>query len=142
MGDLFQAAGLVACCRREESTMYECGTRQRCGSGAAGAAPPITRSTEAWGWQLLARCRGEDPSMFFYGDRERGPTRERREHKAKQLCVQCPVRIECLLHSLRFQEPYGIWGGVAERERRRILAPTIATARQEKQMTDPPGASG
>jgi WhiB family redox-sensing transcriptional regulator len=100
----------------------------------ATAAPPISRNTEDWGWQLSARCRGTDPSMFFHGDNERGRRKQQREHNAKQFCAQCPVRIQCLLHSLLFQEPYGIWGGIAESERHRILAHTNANA--EIRMSD------
>jgi len=107
------------------SPMYEGGTRQRNGSGTA--APSIVRTAEAWGWQLSARCRGTDPSMFFHGDGERGISRRRRERKAKQFCAQCPVVMQCLEHSLRFREAYGIWGGIAETERNRILAHTIAS---------------
>src|SRR5690349_16088744 len=99
--------------------MYKRGTRRRSGSGTA--APPIDRNAENWDWQLLARWRGADPSMFFHGDAERGLNRQRRERKAKQVCAQCPVRSQCLLHSLLVQEPYGIWGGIVESERRLIL---------------------
>jgi WhiB family redox-sensing transcriptional regulator len=110
--------------------MYKGGTRQRRKSGTA--TPPIVRNAERWDWQLLARCRGADPSMFFHGDGERGRSRQRRERKAKQFCAQCPVRIQCLLHSLLFQEPYGIWGGVSENERHRILSHTNASGAGRK----------
>ena len=99
--------------------MYKCGTRQR--GKSATAAPTIVTNTDAWEWHLSARCRGTDPSMFFHPDGERGGRRHQREREAKRFCAECPVRIQCLVHSLRFQEPYGIWGGLAEHERRRIL---------------------
>jgi WhiB family redox-sensing transcriptional regulator len=111
--------------------MSKGGTRQRIASGTA--ASPIARNAEYWDWQLLARCRGADPSMFFHGDGERGFSRRRRERKAKQFCAQCPVVMQCLEHSLRFQEPYGIWGGIAECERHRILSSIDAS---EIQMSD------
>lgn len=114
----------------DQSAMYKGGTRQRRRSGTA--APPIVRNSENWEWQLLARCRGADLSMFFHSDGERGVSRQRREQKAKQFCAPCPVRIQCLLHSLRFQEPYGVWGGIAESERHRILAHTNASAADKK----------
>jgi hypothetical protein len=94
---------------RPQSTMYPGGTRQGGGSGATN--PPNVRTAEDWDWQLLARCRGGDLSMFFHGDGERGMSRRQRERKAKQFCAQCPVVMQCLEHSLRFREAYGVWGG-------------------------------
>jgi WhiB family redox-sensing transcriptional regulator len=114
--------------------MYTCGTRQR--SGPATAAPPIARNAESSDWQLSARCRGTDPSMFFHPDGERGRRLRQRERKAKQLCAQCPVVMQCLEHSLRFREPYGIWGGISERERHKILEHTIASERDRRSSTD------
>ncbi|OBB60946.1 transcriptional regulator [Mycobacterium sp. 852013-51886_SCH5428379] len=31
--------------------------------------------------------------------------------RAKALCVDCPIRRECLDAALRRQEPWGVWGG-------------------------------
>jgi WhiB family redox-sensing transcriptional regulator len=42
--------------------------------------------------------------------------------KAKQICVRCPVIVECRHHALTVQEPYGIWGGLDEGERRAAFA--------------------
>jgi WhiB family redox-sensing transcriptional regulator len=94
------------------------GTQQR---GKSTTTSPIVTQTEAREWQLSARCRGTDPSMFFHADGERGLRRHKREREAKRFCAQCPVRVQCLVYSLRFREPYGIWGGVTENERRSIL---------------------
>jgi WhiB family redox-sensing transcriptional regulator len=30
---------------------------------------------------------------------------------AKSLCLDCPVRVECLAGALERQEPWGVWGG-------------------------------
>jgi WhiB family redox-sensing transcriptional regulator len=75
---------------------------------------------EVWDWQRRAACRNLDSSMFFHPDGERGPRRQQREDRAKAVCAACPVRSECLEHSLRVQEPYGIWGGMSETERPRL----------------------
>jgi WhiB family redox-sensing transcriptional regulator len=40
--------------------------------------------------------------------------------EAKRICSECPVRIECLNYALRRDERYGVWGGMSERERRRL----------------------
>ena len=59
-----------------------------------------------WGWQDSAACRGE-----------RQPERDIRERKAKQVCANCPVRIECLNYAVARPEKYGTWGGLNEDER-------------------------
>lgn len=80
-------------------------------------------ATQRWeyGWQWQAVCRGEDAALFFppshLEDRDHKRERERR---AKALCSICPVRIECLEYALRIREPYGVWGGLNEIERRAI----------------------
>lgn len=115
------------------ATMYKVGTRQR-GTSAAAAAL-IVRNAEAREWQMSARCRGTDPSMFFHPDGERGLKRRQRQQNAKRFCAQCPVVMQCLEYSLRFREPYGTWGGIAENERHKILEHTIATERSRRSST-------
>jgi WhiB family transcriptional regulator, redox-sensing transcriptional regulator len=65
-------------------------------------------------WMRTASCRGRPPSDFFPSD---GVGVER----AKKLCVQCEVRLECLEYALSYRIDHGVWGGCSERERRRIL---------------------
>jgi WhiB family redox-sensing transcriptional regulator len=36
------------------------------------------------------------------------------------VCLSCDVRVECLEYALANDERFGIWGGLSERERRRI----------------------
>jgi WhiB family redox-sensing transcriptional regulator len=72
---------------------------------------------EAWTWQLLARCRGEDVSVFFHPDGERGHDRKRRQQRAKAICAKCPVAAKCREHSLISHERFGTWGGLSEDER-------------------------
>jgi WhiB family transcriptional regulator, redox-sensing transcriptional regulator len=81
--------------------------------------PPAStpRFAEYWQWRLSARCRGEDPSLFFHPEGERGAARKARQRKAKAICSECPVAAECARHSLRFPETFGIWGGMSEEER-------------------------
>lgn len=43
---------------------------------------------------------------------------------AKMICWSCPVRDECLEHALETKEPYGIYGGFTERERRELIRAT------------------
>lgn len=74
-------------------------------------------------WQLRALCRGNHAHLFFPPSTfERKEERERREARAKAICSVCPVQGECLEYALDIQEPYGIWGGLTETERRQVLA--------------------
>lgn len=74
-----------------------------------------------WEWQYEAACQGMPTDLFFYSDRERGPRRRKREQYAKRICASCPVINQCREQSLRFAEPYGIWGGLTEEERFNLL---------------------
>jgi WhiB family redox-sensing transcriptional regulator len=65
------------------------------------------------GWQDRALCAQTDPEAFF--PEKGGSTRE-----AKRVCRSCEVRAECLEYALENDERFGIWGGLSERERRRI----------------------
>ena len=76
------------------------------------AAPGDDEDTEL-GWQEEALCAQTDPEAFF--PEKGGSTRE-----AKRVCGGCTVRAECLEAALTNDERFGIWGGLSERERRRI----------------------
>ena len=65
------------------------------------------------GWQDEANCLGVDPDLFF-------PERGASTREAKEVCRGCVVREECLEYALANGEKFGIWGGMSERERRRI----------------------
>ena len=65
------------------------------------------------GWQERALCAQTDPEAFF--PEKGGSTRE-----AKKVCTQCDVRAECLEYALANDERFGIWGGLSERERRKL----------------------
>lgn len=64
-------------------------------------------------WQDRALCAETDPEAFF--PEKGGSTRE-----AKKICLGCEVRAECLSYALAHDERFGIWGGLSERERRRL----------------------
>jgi WhiB family redox-sensing transcriptional regulator len=73
-------------------------------------------------WHLKAACRGPESTLFFPPSfSERREEREAREEKANTLCVECSVSQECLEFALRVKEPHGIWGGLTEMERRRLI---------------------
>ena len=64
-------------------------------------------------WQDKANCLGVDPDLFF-------PERGASTKEAKEVCRGCVVRAECLEYALANGEKFGIWGGMSERERRRL----------------------
>ena len=73
-------------------------------------------------WRSRAACRQEAAEHFFAPARlERKPEKDIREGVARSLCNSCLVKTECLEYSLAVREPYGIWGGLNELERRRLL---------------------
>ena len=72
-------------------------------------APAITDDQ----WQERALCAQTDPEAFF--PEKGGSTRE-----AKRICLGCEVRDACLEYALAHDERFGIWGGLSERERRRL----------------------
>ncbi|MFQ5967107.1 MAG: WhiB family transcriptional regulator [Acidimicrobiia bacterium] len=64
-------------------------------------------------WQDKASCSGADADLFF-------PERGASTRQAKAICAECEVRVECLEFALQHSEKFGIWGGLSERERRKI----------------------
>jgi WhiB family redox-sensing transcriptional regulator len=74
------------------------------------------------GWQLEAACRGADATLFFAPNYfEKREDKDAREAQAKVLCARCPVSEPCLEYALRVRDPHGVWGGLNELERRRLL---------------------
>ena len=71
--------------------------------------------TEPPEWTLAAVCASTDPEAFY--PEKGGSTRE-----AKLVCRGCPVTQECLSYALENAEMFGVWGGLSERERRRLKA--------------------
>lgn len=60
-----------------------------------------------------ALCAQTDPEAWY--PEKGGSTRE-----AKRICNRCEAKAECLEYALARDERYGIWGGLSERERRRL----------------------
>lgn len=81
--------------------------------------PDYVICTRPGNWEIRAACRGVASSVFFSPDGERGIARARRESGAREICHDCPVLAQCRDHALSNGEPYGIWGGMTEADRRR-----------------------
>ncbi len=76
-------------------------------------------------WQDLANCRGANADLFF-------PERGASTRTAKSICRECTVRAECLEFAIVNSEKFGIWGGLSERERRKIRRQRAVAARTRK----------
>jgi WhiB family redox-sensing transcriptional regulator len=84
--------------------------------GPGGPLPGVPASEPGTGerrWQERANCLGVDPDLFF-------PERGASTREAKAVCGGCEVRLDCLEYALCNGEKFGIWGGLSERERRRL----------------------
>ena len=73
-------------------------------------------------WQAQANCMGVDPDLFF-------PERGASTREAKEVCRGCVVREDCLEYALANGEKFGIWGGMSERERRRVRRARVQQSR-------------
>ena len=73
-------------------------------------------------WQVKAACRGPQAAVFFPPTSfERKDEKLDRERRAKAICATCAVKRPCLDYAVRIREPHGIWGGLSEGERKRLL---------------------
>ena len=87
--------------------------------------PPPTPAPPPAAWRYRAACRGTDLEVFFPG---RGESAE----SARQICARCPVRQPCLDYAISHGIVGGIWGGLAERDRRPLRSRHVGAARQER----------
>jgi WhiB family transcriptional regulator, redox-sensing transcriptional regulator len=65
-------------------------------------------------WQDRAACRGQDVELFY--SQEGADVRA-----ALAICAACVVQAECYDQAMADREAFGVWGGTAETERRRIF---------------------
>ena len=87
--------------------------RVELGEGSLTSVDDLVREAEGEKWQDRGLCAQTDPDAFF--PEKGGSTRE-----AKRICQGCEVKTECLEYALDNDERFGIWGGLSERERRRL----------------------
>jgi WhiB family redox-sensing transcriptional regulator len=65
-------------------------------------------------WRDRARCVNTDPESFFPESGETSPT-------AIKVCRGCPVSKQCLDFAMTKDIPFGIWGGLTQRQRLRLI---------------------
>ncbi|MEU1496529.1 WhiB family transcriptional regulator [Streptomyces sp. NPDC005732] len=72
-------------------------------------------------WRESSACGSSDADDLFADSP--------RQKRAKLICMQCPVRTECLAEALDERIEFGVWGGMTERERRLLLRrrPNVAS---------------
>lgn len=75
--------------------------------------PRVDEEENPLAWQSDSLCAQTDPEAFF--PEKGGSTRD-----AKKICSTCEVRTQCLEYALENDERFGIWGGLSERERRKL----------------------
>lgn len=65
-------------------------------------------------WAVEGTCStvGDPDSWFVSGAGQ---------HAAVPICLACPVRLDCLAFALDNREVWGVWGGMTERARRKLL---------------------
>jgi len=68
-------------------------------------------------WMDLGKCVTDppkNPNLFY-------PPPGMNAREAVKFCQECPVRSLCLEYSIIARELYGVWGGVVEQDRRRMI---------------------
>lgn len=79
-----------------------------------GSTRLLSRANMSWMEYGICQNRDEDAKIFF-------PEPGNNAAQAKKMCGRCPVRTKCLEWSITTRQMYGIWGGVAEKKRRRMM---------------------
>lgn len=69
-------------------------------------------------WQKHGACRLADADLFF--PIGHSPQAIAQEAEAKKICAQCPVVERCLEWALETGQETGVWGGLAEDDRRAL----------------------
>lgn len=72
-------------------------------------------------WREDALCRQTDPELFM-------PDKGGTTAPAKRICLACPVRRACLDYAVDSRQRWGIWGGVGQKELRRLINARTAAA--------------
>ena len=94
---------------------------------ALSSAHLLSLTIESDGWRRVAACRDTDPDLFFPVGTT-GPAIEQIEN-AKAVCRQCEAQTDCLEFAIATNQDSGIWGGLAEEERRMIRRQNAARPR-------------
>lgn len=73
-------------------------------------------------WLEFASCRGTDTEDFFpVGDTWAGTGNKRRAERAKAICRDCPVVMECLADAVERGDTVAVLGGTLPTERAELI---------------------
>jgi len=70
-------------------------------------------------WSNRAACLSAEPEQFFPVGT--GAAAGWETAAAKMICGTCSVVTECRDYALETRQPFGVWGGLDEEERRAVL---------------------
>ena len=74
----------------------------------------MTRALTPEAWTDQALCAQVGGDEWF-------PDKGESNRRAKAICAECPVRALCLAKAMSIHPPPdGVWGGLSERERRKL----------------------
>lgn len=79
-------------------------------------------------WRDIAACRDSEPTLFFPIGTTGLAVDQIQE--AKGICASCVVTDDCLQYALKTNQEAGVWGGLAEDERRRLRKRWLAERRR------------
>ena len=69
-------------------------------------------------WMSRGACLGERPELFFPVGQSCAAMKQTAD--AIRVCSRCEVRDDCLNYALNNAVDEGVWGGMAEEERRQL----------------------
>src|SRR3954467_10234896 len=89
-----------------------------------GEAPQRSPEVERVEWSSRAACLAAEPELFF----PVGATGAALDDisMAKSVCGRCAVLDGCRPYALATRQPFGVWGGLDEQERRQLWAEPAA----------------
>lgn len=78
-------------------------------------------------WRGRSACQDEPLSTFFSEDTSPN-------HRARHLCITCPVRLDCIEYATEHEKDWGVWAGMTARVRltlRRLMNRTGSESVEE-----------
>jgi len=85
------------------------------------------RPVTPYSWMDEGACFQAPPNTFFPVESD-----ETAINEAKAICATCTHRERCADYALTNRIDYGIWGGLSEKDRRRIIRQRRKTRAQEE----------
>jgi len=77
-------------------------------------------------WEESAVCKSVDPDLWF-------PDAGEFKQEPITICMDCPVRRECLTLAFEERHEHGIWGGTIASERAPLLANYIRRGKHDRE---------